>query len=100
IAGSNFALYKGDAVKMLYALTMLMLKNNMKHGFSPILPSTLVNAKSLEVASNFPKFKDQVYAMPDDGLYLTPTAEVNLANLYRDQIIMTESLPIRMTAWT
>ncbi|MCX5922493.1 MAG: serine--tRNA ligase [Candidatus Dependentiae bacterium] len=100
IAGSNFALYKGDSVKMLYALTMLMLKNNMKHGFEPVLPSVLVNAKSLEVASNFPKFKDQVYAVPEDGFYLTPTAEVNLANLYRDKILMADELPIRMTAWT
>lgn len=100
IAGSNFALYKGDAVKMLYALTMLMLKNNMKHGFAPILPSVLVNTKSLEVASNFPKFKEQVYAVPADGLYLTPTAEVNLANLYRDKILSADELPIRMTSWT
>lgn len=100
IAGSNFALYKGDAVKMLYSLTMLMLKNNMKHGYQPILPSVLVNAKSLEVASNFPKFKEQVYSVPEDGLYLTPTAEVNLANLYREKIFASEEMPLRMTAWT
>ena len=100
MAGSNFALYKGDAVRMLYSLTMLMLKNNNKHGFDFVLPPVLVNAKSLEVASNFPKFKDQVYAMPEDDLYMTPTAEVNLANLYRDQILMTDALPIRMTSWT
>lgn len=100
ITGSGFALYKGDAVKMLYALTTLMLKNNMKHGFEPVLPSTVVNAKSLEVASNFPKFKDQVYAITEDGLYMTPTAEVNLANLYRDHILSSDKLPIRMTSWT
>jgi seryl-tRNA synthetase len=100
MAGSNFAFYKGEAVKLMYALTMLMLKNNMKHGFEPVLPSVLVNAASLEVASNFPKFKDQVYAVPADGLYLTPTAEVNLANLYRNQILSADQLPVRMTAWT
>ena len=100
MASSNFAFYKNDAVKMLYSLTMLMLKNNIKHGFTPMLPSALVNAKSLEVASNFPKFKDQVYACQADSLYLTPTAEVNLANLYRDHIFMADQLPVRMTAWT
>lgn len=100
IAGSNFALYKGDAVKMLYALTMLMLRNNMKHGYNMILPSVLVNEKSLEVASNFPKFREQVYAVPADGLYLTPTAEVNLSNLYRDHIFASDQLPVRMTSWT
>jgi len=100
ITGSNFALYKGDAVKLLYSLTMLMLKNNIKHGFTPILPSVLVNEKSLEVASNFPKFREQVYAVGADGFYLTPTAEVNLANLYRDHIFKAEELPLRLTAWT
>jgi seryl-tRNA synthetase len=52
------------------------------------------------VASNFPKFKDQVYAVPADNLYLTPTSEVNLSNIYRDTILPLEKLPIRMTAWT
>ncbi len=100
LAGSNFALYKGDAVKMVYALTMMMLKNNMKHGFEPVLPSVLVNEKSLEVASNFPKFRDQVYTLPEDKFYLTPTAEVNIANMYRDNIFMADELPLRLTAWT
>jgi len=100
IAGNNFALYKGEAVKLMYALTMFMLKNNIKHGFNPILPSVLVNEESLLVSSNFPKFRDQVYAIPEDNLYLTPTSEVNLANLYRDHILQREELPVRMTAWT
>lgn len=100
MTGSNFALYKNDGVKIMYALTMFMLKNNMKHGFDPILPPYLVNEQSLVVASNFPKFKDQVYAVPEDKLYLTPTAEVNLTNMYRDKILMATELPIRMTAWT
>jgi seryl-tRNA synthetase len=100
MTGSNFALYKGDAVRLLYSLTMLMLKNNMDHGFEPILPPYLVNAASLEIASNFPKFKEQVYAMPEDHLYLTPTAEVNLTNLYRKHIFAANELPVRMTSWT
>ena len=100
MTGSNFALYKGDAVKMIYALTMMMLKNNIKHGYEPILPPYLVNEQSLIVASNFPKFKDQVFSVPEDKLYLTPTAEVNLANLYRDKILSVQQLPIRLTAWT
>lgn len=100
IAGSNFALYKKDAVALLYTLALMMLRNNRSHGYEPVLPSVLVNEKSLEVASNFPKFKDQVYALPHDKLFLTPTAEVNLANLYAGQILDHEQLPIRMTAWT
>lgn len=100
MTGSNFALYKNEGVKIMYALTMFMLKNNMKHGFDPVLPPYLVNEQSLTVASNFPKFKDQVYAVTEDKLYLTPTAEVNLTNIYRDTILTATQLPIRMTAWT
>lgn len=100
IAGSNFALYKKESVDLLYSLTMLMLKNNREFGFEPIIPSVIINEKSLEVASNFPRFKDDMYAIPADNLYLTPTAEVNLANLYRDAILRQEQLPIRMTSWT
>jgi seryl-tRNA synthetase len=100
IAGNNFALYKGDAAKLLYSLTMFMLKHNMSHGYELILPSVMVNERSLEVTGNFPKFKDQVYEVSKDKLYLTPTAEVNLANVYRDHIFMADQLPARMVAWT
>lgn len=100
MTGSNFALYKNDGVKLMYSLTMMMLKNNIKHGFQPVLPPYMVNEQSLVVASNFPKFKDQVFAVPEDKLYLTPTAEVNLTNMYRDKILAGTQLPIRMTAWT
>lgn len=100
LAGSNFAFYKGEAVKLMYALTMMMLKNNIKHGYTPVLPSYLVNEQALIASSNFPKFKDQVYKLPEDNLYLTPTAEVNLTSIYKDHIFKTAELPVRMTSWT
>jgi len=99
MSGNNFAFYKGEAVKLKYALQMFMLKHNGAHGYSYILPPYLVNEKSLEIASNFPKFKEDVYAT-NDNLYLIPTAEVNLANMYRDKIFALEELPIRMTSAT
>lgn len=100
MAGSQFAFYQSDAVKLIYALARMMLKNNVAHGFTPFIPPYLVNEQSLTIASNFPKFKDNVYEVVGENLYLTPTAEVNLTNLYRDSIIAFERLPIRMTAWT
>ncbi|HJM68882.1 MAG TPA: serine--tRNA ligase [Candidatus Babeliales bacterium] len=100
MTGSQFVLYKNDAVKLIYSLMMFMVSNNIKHGFSPMLPPYLVNEKSLEVASNFPKFRDDVYSVPDEGLYLTPTAEVNLTNIYRNTTLKSDELPKRMTAWT
>jgi seryl-tRNA synthetase len=99
MAASNFVLYKGQAVQLMYALTMFMLQHNKKHGYSMVLPPYLVNAQSLENASNFPKFKDQVYAASDD-LFLIPTSEASLANMYRDTIFTSQELPIRMTSWT
>lgn len=101
MTGARFAFYQNEAVNLVYALTRMMLKNNIKYGFKPFIPPYLVNEKSLEVASNFPKFRDQVYSVTADNLYLTPTAEVNLTNLYRDHIFNSASeLPKRMTAWT
>lgn len=100
MTGANFAFYKKDAVKLIYALGMFMLKNNMKHGYEPVLPPHMINEESLIVSGNFPKFKDQVYAVPADNLFLTPTSEVNIANMYKDYIFELEELPLRMTAFT
>jgi seryl-tRNA synthetase len=100
MTGSNFAFYQKDAVKLIYALGMFMLKNNIKHGYEPVLPPHMINEKSLIVSGNFPKFKDQVYAVPADNLYLTPTSEVNIANMYTDHIFEMDELPLRMTAFT
>jgi len=97
---SNFVMYRGTAVKVMYALTQLMLKNNMRHGYEPILPPYLVNEDALTIASNFPKFKDQVYKVTEDNLYLSPTAEVNLTSIYKNHIFAANELPMRMTAWT
>jgi len=100
MTGSNFALYQNRAVNLVYSLMLYMLNNNIKHGYNPVLPPYLVNEKALISASNLPRFKDEVYSIPEDNLYLTPTSEVNLTNIYRDQILQDENLPIRMTAWT
>jgi seryl-tRNA synthetase len=101
MTGSNFALYKGQGVQLVYSLMLFMLKNNMSHGYTPILPPYLVNSKALEGASNFPRFKDEVYHVSqDEDLYLTPTAEVNLTSMYSERVLLVDDLPIRMTAWT
>jgi len=100
MVGSRFVLYKNDAVKLMYSLTMLMLKNNINHGFEPVLPPYLVNGESLEVAGNFPKFQEEVYSVTDDSLYLIPTSEVSLTNIYKDHVFTKSDLPIRMTSWT
>jgi seryl-tRNA synthetase len=102
LAGTNFAFYGPEGTKLLYALSMFMLKNNMEHGFTPYLPSVLVRENALTVSGNFPKFRDGVFQVSHEkeNLFLTPTAEVNLTNIYTDHIFSAEELPIRMTAWT
>lgn len=100
MAGAGFPFYRKDGMAMIYALSMYMLKNNLSHGFEPMLPPYVVNEQALMISGNFPKFAEQAYSIPNDGLYLTPTAEVNLTNIYKDTLLQEEQLPIRMTSWT
>lgn len=100
MTGSNFALYKGDGVKVLYSLTRMMLKNNMAHGFDIMMPPYLVNTQSMVTSGNLPKFAEGAYKVADEDLYLIPTSEVCLLNYYRDTIFNAAELPKRLTSWT
>ncbi len=100
MSGSQFALYRGTGVKIIYALTRMMLKNNVKHGFEPIMPPYLVAEKALFNAGELPKFEGAYYKTSPDGLCLIPTSEVSLTNIYAGEILPTEKLPMRMTSWT
>lgn len=100
MSGAQFALYRGNGVKVIYALTRLMLKNNARQGFEPILPPYLVTEKALYNSGNLPKFRGDYYEIPAHGLCLIPTSEVSLTNMYANKILATNQLPLRMTAWT
>lgn len=100
MSASNFVFYKKEGAKVIYALAMFMLKHNSRNGFDPVIPPYLATEETLTVSGNFPKFKDEVFAATADNLYLIPTSEVCLANLYRDEILSKNELPIRMTSWT
>ncbi len=79
---------------------MFILKNNISYGFEHRLPPCLINKTSLEVASNFLKFRKQIYVLPHNNLFYTPTAEINLTNFYHKHIFVAHDLPIHMTART
>lgn len=100
VARSQFVWYDDAGARVLYALAFFMLKNNRKHGFEVALPPAFANQETLTTASNLPRFKDEVFEIPADGLFAIPTAEVSLVNKYRDTILSAEQLPIRLTAWT
>ena len=99
MSGSNFVLYRKNGVKLMYALTNLMLKNNVSYGFEPVIPPYLVKEHSLVNSGNLPKFRGDFYEM-QDGLCLIPTAEVSLTNLHTKKILNSDQLPARYTAWT
>jgi seryl-tRNA synthetase len=99
ITGANFVLYKKLGVKLIYALTRLMIKNNVEHGFQPVLPPYLCTKESLVNSGNLPKFAGDFYEMQDD-LCLIPTAEVSLTNLHKKEILDSAVLPLRYCAWT
>lgn len=100
MSGGQFVIYRHDAVKMIYALTRLMLRNNASAGFEPVLPPYLVRREAMVNNSSLPKFDGDFYETTGERLSLIPTAEVTLTNLYADTTLSESQLPIRHTAWT
>jgi seryl-tRNA synthetase len=101
IAGSRFALYKGLGARLERALANFMLDvHTGEHGYTEILPPFIVNTASLVGVGQLPKFAGDMFHLEGTDLWLTPTAEVELTNLYRDATLDAEALPIKVCAWT
>ncbi len=101
ITGSNFILYKGWGAKLERALINFMLDlHTNKHGYTEIFPPFLVNRASMTGTGQLPKLEEDMYRLKDDDLFLIPTAEVPVTNIFRDEVIEEEKLPIYYTAYT
>ena len=101
ITGSNFILYKGYGAKLERALINFMLDlHTKKHGYTEIFPPFLVNRASMTGTGQLPKLEEDMYKLKDDDLFLIPTAEVPVTNIFRDEILNEEDLPIYYTAYT
>jgi len=101
LTASNFILYKGDGARLERALYNFMLDlHTSKHGYKEIFPPFLVNRASMTGTGQLPKLEDDMYRLKDDDLFLIPTAEVPLTNIFRDEILNEEDLPIYYTAYT
>ena len=101
ITGARFAVYKGWGARLERALANFFLDvHTREHGYTEILPPFLVNTASLTGAGQLPKFAADLFKIENSDFWLTPTSEVELHNLYRDETIPEEKLPIRVTAWT
>jgi len=101
ITGARFAVYKSWGARLERALANFFLDvHTREHGYTEILPPFLVNTASLTSAGQLPKFAADLFKIQDTDFWLTPTSEVELHNLYRDETIPEEKLPILVTAWT
>ena len=100
IAGARFPMYVGLGAQMEMALIQFMFFWHVRNGYTAIWPPFLANEESFVVASQLPKFADDVYRIEKDGLYLNPTAESLLVNLHRGETLAVDDLPLRYVAYT
>jgi seryl-tRNA synthetase len=100
IAQSRFITLLGAGAALERALIQFMLDHQIAAGYLEVLPPLLVNSQSLTATSQLPKFAEESFKCGDDDLWLIPTAEVPVTNLYRDEVLPSEELPIRHCAYT
>jgi len=101
ISGSGFILYRGAGARLERALiNMLLDLHTRDHGYTEVSPPFLVNRASMIGTGQLPKFEEDMYRLRDDELYLVPTAEVPVTNIYRDEILRDDQLPMNFCAYT
>lgn len=101
ITGTRFTVYRGMGAKLERALINFMLDlHTTEHKFTEILPPFMVNRASMTGTGQLPKFEDDMFHIPSKDFFLIPTAEVPVTNLYMDDILEGDQLPIYHTAYT
>lgn len=101
VAGARFTAYFGAGARLERALINFMLDlHTREHGYTEVLPPFIVSRESLVGTGQLPKFEQDLFHLEGTNYFLVPTAEVPLTNLYRDEILDEEQLPVRFTAYT
>lgn len=100
ITGAGFPVYKGKGAKLQRALINYFLDKNIEAGYEEVIPPHLVNEDSGFGTGQLPDKEGQMYHVTEDNLYLIPTAEVPVTNIFRDVILKKEDFPIKCTAYT
>ena len=100
ITGSGFPLYKGKGAKLQRALIQYFLDYNTAAGYTEYLPPLMVNEATAYGTGQLPDKEGQMYHVTEDKFYLIPTAEVPVTNIYRDEIVKENAIPVKMTAYT
>ncbi|HEV8342961.1 MAG TPA: serine--tRNA ligase [Candidatus Binatia bacterium] len=101
IAGARFAVYYGLGALLERALAYFMLSvHTREHGYVEVLPPFLVNSSSLTGTGQLPKFAADLFKLEGTDYWLSPTAEVQVTNLFREEILDLDRLPLKLCAWT
>jgi seryl-tRNA synthetase len=102
ISGARFSILTGEGARLERALIAFCMDlHTRKHGYREVTPPLIVNARTLRGSGQLPKFEDDLFKLTDErGLYLIPTSEVPLVNIYAEEILDAADLPIRMVSYT
>lgn len=101
IAGARFAVYYGVGAKLERALAQFMLDlHTREHGYTEVFPPFVVNSESMFGTGQLPKFAEDLFKLQGTDYWLIPTAEVPVTNLFRDEVLEPENLPVKFCAWT
>jgi seryl-tRNA synthetase len=101
ITAARFAVYRGLGARLERALASFFLQVHTEHhGYTEVMPPCLINSASLFGTGQLPKFKDDLFKIEGHDLWLSPTAEVQVTNLFRDEMLDPERLPIKFCAYT
>ncbi|QZX98247.1 serine--tRNA ligase [Halobaculum rubrum] len=108
VSGGGFYFAKGEGAMLEHALIQFFLEIHREQGYTDVFPPIPVNSKSMEGTGQFPKFVEDAYRVgdenvdeiDDDDLWLLPTAEVPVTNMYRDEILLDDDLPIKHQAYS
>ena len=101
VAGSGFPAFRGTGARLVRGLMQFMLDmHTRQHGYEEVWVPFVATRQTMTGTAQLPKFEDDMYAIRDEDLFLIPTAEVPVTNLYRDEILEAAQLPMALTAYT
>jgi seryl-tRNA synthetase len=100
VTGAGFPVYSGPGAKLQRSLISFFLDKAIEAGYREIIPPHMVNAASAFATGQLPDKEGQMYHATADDLYLIPTAEVPITNLYRDEIVAADALPVKMVGYS
>lgn len=100
VTGARFTFYKGLGARLERALISFMLDTHNEHGYTEILPPFMVHRRSMQGTGQLPKFEEDAFKVTGTDYFMVPTAEVPVTNMYREEILEADRLPIYHTAYT